>query len=245
MRSLAGELRSETAFAYPLASAAAGEWALRWFTAHAESNICGHATLATVHVLYGQQPTCPQYRFNTPAGKLAAHAREDGAITLDLPAAPPVAIPVPAGLVEALQEEPLHTFGTGTLGDLMVLVRDEDAVRGLRPRSDETAALCRRDSLRGIIVTAQARSRERGYDFVSRYFAPGNGLEEDQVTGSAHAVLGPFWTHRVDRKTLTGLQVSPRSGAVQTEVRANRVHLTGHAVTTMKGAIATSAVENR
>jgi PhzF family phenazine biosynthesis protein len=147
MRSFAAELKSETAFVYRVGEASGGEWALRWFTAQAESNVCGHATLAAAHALRDEQPAHHAFSFRSPYGLLMARRREDGAITLDFPAASPVEAPTPAGLREALHGEPIATFGTGRLGDLLVVMRDEKTVRGLQPDFAALARLCRRDDV--------------------------------------------------------------------------------------------------
>lgn len=245
MRSVAGELHAETAFVCPPRDAPNGKWGLRWFTATAESNICGHATLATAHVLHGEHPDTRAFQFDTSYGPLAAFARDDGAITLDFPAAPTTEVPPPEDLAEALQVEPLTTFRTGDLGDLLVVLSDENAVRQLQPRPGRVAALCRRDAMRGLIVTAAPERSDGEYDFVSRYFAPAYYLDEDHVTGSAHTSLAPYWSHRLARESLTGLQVSARTGIVQTEIRGSRVYLTGYAVTILRGALLIAAREGR
>jgi PhzF family phenazine biosynthesis protein len=236
MRLVAAELNAETAFVYRHDDAS-GSWALRWFAGDAESNICGHATLAAAHVLRDEQLDRGSIRFWSPFGPLTAHPQADGAITLDFPAARLTEGPVVAGLAAALREEPIATFSTGRLGDLLVVARDETAVRALRPDFAAIASVCRHGSLRGIIVTARTDSIGSGYDFVSRYFASANGLDEDAVTGSAHTALGPYWSRVLGRASLTGLQASARTGVVRTTVRGGRIDLTGYAVTTMAGVI--------
>jgi PhzF family phenazine biosynthesis protein len=245
MRSVAGELHAETAFVCPPRDAGSGKLGLRWFTATSESNVCGHATLATAHVLHGEQPGVGAFRFDTSYGQLDAFPRNDGSITLDFPASPIVSVPPLEDLAEALQVERLATFRTGRLGDLLVVLGDENAVRRLQPRSSHLVALCRRDAIRGIIATAEREGSGGGYDFVSRYFAPANGLEEDQVTGSAHTALAPYWSQRLARERLTGLQVSARAGIVKTQVQGNRVYLTGYAVTTVRGTLLIAAHDSR
>jgi PhzF family phenazine biosynthesis protein len=116
------------------------------------------------------------------------------------------------------------------------VARNEAAVRGLRPDFTALASLTRQNAIRGIIVTAAA-DRPSGYDFVSRYFAPAGGIPEDPVTGSAHTALAPYWSHLLGRDTLTGLQVSDRTGLVHTAVHGDRVHLTGRAVTVLDGTL--------
>jgi PhzF family phenazine biosynthesis protein len=241
MRLIAAELGHETAFARPLPGGADADWALRWFTAAAESNVCGHATLATAHALHTDGGAPLTVRFASQFGILIARTRHDGAITLDFPAAVLAEAPVPDGLSQALGTELGAAYSTGALGDLLAVAADETTVRGLRPDFTALARLTRRDGIRGIIVSAAAGHRPSGYDFVSRYFASAGGIPEDPVTGSAHTALAPYWSHRLGRDSLTGLQASDRSGLVHTAVHGDRVHLTGHAVTVLDGALAAAA----
>jgi PhzF family phenazine biosynthesis protein len=237
MRRVAAELSHETAFARPLPDGADADWALRWFTPAAESNVCGHATLATAHALHTDRAMPLTVRFASNFGLLTARTRHDGTITLDFPAAFPAEAPAPEGLTKALGAKPHATYRTGALGDLLAALRDEAVVRSLRPDFTALADLIRRNGIRGIIVTAAAADRHSGYDFVSRYFAPASGIPEDPVTGSAHTALAPYWSHRLGRDSLTGLQASDRTGQVHTAVRGDRVHLTGHAVTVLDGVL--------
>jgi PhzF family phenazine biosynthesis protein len=218
---------------------AAADWELRWFTPLEEVALCGHATLATTHVLRTERDLVGTVRFHSRfSGVLVAHAAPDGDITLDFPAAPGTETPVPAGLRAALGgAEPQATYDTGVLGDLLAVLADEDTVRAVRPDQDALAALGREAGLRGLIVTAPARTQGLGYDFVSRFFAPNVGIPEDPVTGSAHTALAPYWSARLGRDGLTGLQASARSGLVRTAVHGDRVHLTGRAVTVLDGTL--------
>jgi PhzF family phenazine biosynthesis protein len=237
MRRIAAELSHETAFARPLPDGAGADWALRWFTPAAESNVCGHATLATAHALHTDRATPLTVRFASQFGILIARTRHDGTITLDFPAAFPAKAPAPDGLAQALGAKLRAAYSTGALGDLLAVAGNEAAVRGLRPDFTALARLTRRNGIRGIIVTAAAASRHSGYDFVSRYFAPAGGIPEDPVTGSAHTALAPYWSDRLGRDSLTGLQASDRTGLVRTAVHGDRVHLTGHAVTVLDGTL--------
>jgi PhzF family phenazine biosynthesis protein len=238
MRRVAAEMNlSETAFAHPLPDGAGADWALRWFTPTVETKLCGHATLATAHALHSDRSATGTVSFSTLSGVLLAHIDDDGTITLDFPAAPPTDAPVPDGLAEALGVKPEATYGTGILGDLLAVVGDESTVRALAPDLIALARLIHRDGIRGVIATAPAADPDRGYDFVSRFFAPADGIPEDPVTGSAHTVLGPYWSERLGRDSLTGLQASARTGLVRTAVRGDRVHLTGHAVTVLDGTL--------
>lgn len=238
MQRVAAEMRhSETAFAHPLTDRAEADWALRWFTPAVETNLCGHATLATAHVLHADRGTPGTVRFSSCSGVLVAHTRDDGTITLDFPAAPLAPMPVPAGLADALGVEPDATFGTGALRDLLAVLPDEAAVRSLAPDFAAVADVCRRDGLRGVITTAPAREADSGHAFVSRFFCPAEGIPEDPVTGSAHTALAPYWSARLGADELTGLQVSARTGLVHTAVRGDRIHLTGRAVTVLDGTL--------
>ncbi|NUS25274.1 MAG: PhzF family phenazine biosynthesis protein [Streptomyces sp.] len=223
---------AETAFAHPLPEGGDADWALRWFTPAAEVNMCGHATLATAHVLRTTGAHKGPVRFATRSGVLIATPGEDGSITLDFPTAPLTRTEVPDGVAAALGTEPLSAFDTGpNVGDLVLELADEKTVHALDPDHKALGAF----SERGIIATARAEDPARGYDFVSRCFFPNYGIDEDPVTGSAHTALAPFWAGRLGRTELTGLQASPRSGRVRTEIRGDRTLLTGRAVTTIEG----------
>ncbi|MFJ9538889.1 PhzF family phenazine biosynthesis protein [Streptomyces sp. NPDC101225] len=223
---------AETAFAHRLPEGGEADWALRWFTPVAEVRMCGHATLATAHVLRSSGAHEGPVRFATRSGVLVATPRDDGSITLDFPTAPLTEVGVPAGVAEALGAEPRRAVDTGPdVGDLVVELADEKAVRALAPDHRALGAF----SARGIIATARAEDPSRGYDFVSRCFFPNVGIDEDPVTGSAHTALAPFWSPRLGSAVLTGLQASLRSGLVRTELRGERTLLSGRAVTTIEG----------
>jgi PhzF family phenazine biosynthesis protein len=223
---------AETAFAHRLPEGGEADWALRWFTPATEVALCGHATLATAHVLRTTGAHEGPVRFATRSGVLIATPGADGSITLDFPTAPLTPAEAPAGLAEALGAEPLTVLDTGpNIGDLLIELADEKTVHGLSPDHKALAA----HSTRGVIATARAENPALGYDFVSRCFFPNVGIDEDPVTGSAHTALAPFWSERLGRPGLTGLQASPRSGRVRTELRGERTLLTGHAVTVIEG----------
>ena len=235
MHRVAAEMRhSETAFAHPLPAGGDADWALRWFTPAVETHLCGHATLATAHALHEDRGAPGTVRFSSLSGVLVTHTRADGSITLDFPAAPATEVPVPDGLIDALGARPEATYATGALRDLLAVFGDEAAVRALAPDAAAVARVARRDGIRGVIATAEAADGG-GHDFVSRFFAPGDGIPEDPVTGSAHTALAPYWARRLGRDGLTGLQASERGGLVRTALEGDRVHLTGHAVTVLDG----------
>ena len=194
MQQVAAEMHlTDTAFAHPLSDGGEADWALRWFTPEVETNLCGHATLATAHAMYRDRGAAGTVRFASRSGVLVAHTADDGTITLDFPAAPHTAVAAPDGLAEALGVTPRATFSTGALGDLIALLDDEAAVRSVTPDLGPMARIARRDGIRGTIVTAAAADPGGGYDFVSRFFAPADGIPEDPGHGQrphgAHTVL--------------------------------------------------------
>jgi PhzF family phenazine biosynthesis protein len=227
MQSVASEMNlSETAFLLPLSD---GTWSLRWFTPSVEVDLCGHATLASAHALWetDRLPPHSRARFATRSGELLA-VRAGGLIELDFPATLVEPAEAPAGLLEGL--------GIGdALGvyrnqfDFLVEVADAAAVTALDPAHGDLRAL----PARGVIVTAPDDRDDA--DFVSRFFAPGSGVDEDPVTGSAHCALGPFWGERFGRTELTGYQASRRGGYVYVRLEGDRVILAGHAVTVVRG----------
>jgi PhzF family phenazine biosynthesis protein len=226
MQSVAAEMNlSETAFLLPTGDA----WSLRWFTPSVEVALCGHATLASAHALWetGRVPAGARAVFTTLSGELSA-ARAGDLIELDFPATLMKPADAPPGLLEAIGIDRVVGVYRNQF-DYMIEVPDEAAVVGLAPKHigpDELPA-------RGVIVTALAE--RRAADFVSRFFAPGSGIDEDPVTGSAHCALGPFWSARLGRTELTGYQASRRGGTVQVRLEGDRVILAGHAVTVLRG----------
>jgi PhzF family phenazine biosynthesis protein len=232
MQRVAAEMNlSETAFLLP--GDGPGAWGLRWFTPTVEVELCGHATLASAHVLWteGRVPTGQAIRFDTASGPLAVRTGPGDAIWLDFPATPAEPMDPPTGLVEALGAGTPRWVGRGRF-DYLVELEDEAAVRGLRPDLRRLGRL--EPGSVGVIVTAPAAA-PGGYDFVSRYFAPAAGIDEDPVTGSAHCTLGPFWAGRLGRDQLTGFQASARGGLVQVRPEGERVQLGGRAVTVLRG----------
>jgi PhzF family phenazine biosynthesis protein len=204
-------------------------YSLRWFTPACEVDLCGHATLASAHVLWqdGHLPPDAEARFHTRSGVLTA--RRDGDwIWLDFPSLPPTPAPQPpAGLAGALGAAPV--FVGNSRFDLLVEVGSEAAVRALRPDPRALRTL----GARGVIVTA--RGEADGFDFVSRFFAPGAGVDEDPVTGSAHCVLTPYWAAKLGKAEMTAYQASARGGVVRVRLAGGRVHLGGRAVTVLRG----------
>lgn len=225
MQDVAAELKhAETAF---VVGRPDGDHDLRWFTPAVEVDLCGHATLASTHAL-ARTGAGTSFVFHTRSGPLTTRVLDDGTITMDFPAQPPEPIDEPAGLAEALGAAPVTVYGNGI--DVLVEVADEATVAALTP---DIAAL-RRVECRGVSVTAVASGDG---DFVSRFFAPRVGVDEDPVTGSAHCMLAPFWTERLTRTSMTARQLSPRGGRIGVEVRGERVVLRGRAVTVLDGTL--------
>jgi PhzF family phenazine biosynthesis protein len=225
MQNIALEMNlSETAFLHPEADG----YRLRWFTPAVEVALCGHATLASAHVLWEQGflPAEATAKFHTLSGVLTAE-RRDGWIELDFPAKPAAPAPPPSGLAAALGCEPV--FVGRNQFDYLVEVGDAETVRQLKPDGAVLGNL----PVRGVIVTA--RSDDPQYDFVSRFFAPAAGVSEDPVTGSAHCCLGPHWQARLGKNDFTAYQASARGGVVRVGMRGDRVKLGGQAVTVMRG----------
>jgi PhzF family phenazine biosynthesis protein len=224
MQTIASEILSETAFLVPRNDG----YNLRWFTPATEVNLGGHATLASAHVLWETErlSAASEAVFQTQSGRLTA--RRDGDwIELDFPAERESAVAGPAALVEALGVTPIH-IGKNRL-DYLVEVDSEETVRKLQP----DLTLLRTVPCRGVIVTS--RTASPAFDFVSRFFAPNVGVDEDSVTGSAHCCLGPYWSTRLNKKNLTAYQASPRGGVVRVQLDDNRVKLSGQAVTVLRG----------
>ena len=203
-------------------------YSLRWFTPAVEVDLCGHATLASAHVLWeqGYLPAGGQARFHTKSGLLTA-AQDGDWIELNFPAKPEKPTEGIPSLAEALGIAPIYV-GMSQF-DCLVEVESEADVRELQPDFARLATI----PARGVIVTSRASTP--GYDFVSRFFAPNVGVHEDPVTGSAHCVLTPFWSKRLGRERLTGYQASPRGGVVRVQLDGERVRLGGQAVTVLRG----------
>ena len=231
MQSLAEEMNlSETAFLWP----EAGGYRLRWFTPVAEVDLCGHATLASAHVLSetGYLADGGTAMFYTRSGELRVH-RRGRRYEMDFPALEVEPSAAPAGLLPALGLGDGEVRGVfRSRFDVLVAVEREADVREIRPDFQALKTL----DARGVIVTAEA-SRP-GIDFVSRFFGPAVGVDEDPVTGSAHCCLGPYWSRRLGKKEMTAFQASTRGGLVGLRLAGERVFLEGAAVTIFRGELA-------
>ena len=227
MQQIALEMNlAETAFLVPRPDG----FDLRWFTPVAEVDLCGHATLASAHALWedGHLTSAEEARFHTKSGVLTATRRGDH-IWLDFPSTPVSSAAPPDGLEQAIGQNAKMVGRTAF--DYVVELDSEAALRSLAPDMSAIGGI----PYRGVIVTA--RSADSRYDFVSRFFAPGLGIPEDPVTGSAHCGLGPYWGSRLGKDELAGYQASSRGGTVLVRLDGNRVHLGGQAVTVLRGEI--------
>jgi len=225
MQDVAAEMNvAETAFVTPRGD---GGFDLRWFTPTVEVALCGHATLASAHVLWEERtlPVDERAKFHTQSGVLTAWRHGDS-IRMDFPSEPAVERDAPPALRAALGAR--LSFAGKNRMDWLVEVADEPTVRSIRPDLAKIVEL----EVRGVIVTARASSPD--YDFVSRFFAPGAGVNEDPVTGSAHCALAPYWARKLQKTELRAYQASARGGRVTCDVNGDRVVLGGRAVTVLK-----------
>jgi PhzF family phenazine biosynthesis protein len=228
--SIAAEMNlSETAFMEQ--ADAEGEYRLRWFTPRQEVPLCGHATLATAHILFSQGLKSEMISFHTKSGLLYALRTPKG-VRLDFPRNDPYPVETIEDVIEALGiEEPVEFSYSNTNQKLLIEVKEEDAVRSLHPDFSALLKCQNPHGWFGVIVT----SKSRKYDFVSRYFAPWRGVNEDPVTGSAHTVLAPYWAERLGKRKMMAYQASNRGGELGVELLEKRVLITGKAVTVLEG----------
>jgi PhzF family phenazine biosynthesis protein len=227
MQAVAAEMNlSETAFLLEQDDS----YRLRWFTPKIEVDLCGHATLASAHVLWseGRVPLDQEIHFHTNSGVLSA-CRCGDLIELDFPSEPESEVETPTGLLEALGVSARYV-GKNRF-DFLVELESEEELRGMKP----DFAMLGNIEVRGVIVTS--RSASPVYDFVSRFFAPRAGIDEDPVTGSAHCCLGPYWQKQLGKSEMTAYQASARGGVVRVRIVGDRVMLGGQAVTVMKGSL--------
>lgn len=233
MQAIASEMNlSETAFIVPKFSGGekTNEFRLRWFTPTNEIKLCGHATLASAHVLYTQYPELVDSEtpltFHTLSGPLKTSLSDNGMIELDFPSQPVIPVTMPDALADALGATPVETWGNE---DLIALFSDPSEVTLLEP----DMGLLKTIDYRGVIVASVDHSGQ--YDFVSRFFAPKQGVDEDPVTGSAHTQLVPLFKEKLGKSTLLAYQASKRGGVLLTRLSDDelRVHMSGKAVTVM------------
>ena len=233
MQHVAAEMNlSDTAFVVPRPD---GAFDLRWFTPAIEVPLCGHATLASAHALWetGRLAKSAEARFHTMSGWLIASCH-DNRIEMDFPALFAQSAELPEGVEDALQIQPLAVVisrrSDNSDGNYLVELETESTVRNVGPDFKKLA----RATDDGIIITARGSSR---HDFVSRYFAPSAGIDEDPVTGSAHCILAPYWAAKLGKTTMSAYQASARGGDVGVRLNGDRVILIGNAVTVLRGSL--------
>jgi PhzF family phenazine biosynthesis protein len=204
-----------------------GKYHLRWFTPGVEVDLCGHATLAAAHVILDirRELASGRVAFESKSGELIV-TRDGDRYALDFPARPPVEVSVDKGLVEALGAKPKKILAAR---DYFCVFETEAEVRAVKPNMEKLAAV----DLFATIITAPGTD----CDFVSRFFAPAQGIAEDPVTGSAHCTLIPYWSQQMGKKKLFGRQISPRGGELWCEDRGERVSIAGRAVKYLEGTI--------
>lgn len=214
---------SETAF-YTLENDC---YSIRWFTPAAEVDLCGHATLATAHVIFSHMGCRSEtIEFQSRSGVLSVR-RDREKLLLNFPADRPVKVEAPGRIIEALAARPIEAYKGRT--DYLFVFRDEEEIAAIHP----DFRLLSTEGVRGIMVTAPGKS----VDFVSRFFAPGVGIDEDPVTGSAHTTLIPYWSKRLGKIELNAIQASRRGGVLSCKLLGNRVEIGGKAVTYLEGII--------
>lgn len=225
MQSVANEMNlSETAFLHPEKDG----YRLRWFTPTTEVDLCGHATLASAHVLFedGHVAKGSDITFHTRSGALGARQSE-GKIELKFPTTPAKEVNAPEKLLKALGIQALWTGQT--THDFLIEVDSEETLRGVAPNFAELVKF----DTRGVIVTSASQTDK--YDFLSRYFAPAFGINEDPVTGSIHCALGKYWSQKLGKTSLNAYQASSRGGEISVTVAGEQTILVGAAVTVMRG----------
>ena len=204
-----------------------GRYAIRWFTPAAEVDLCGHATLASAHVVFERmEPALREVRFDSKSGELSVRRREGGLLELDFPARAPESVPMPATVAAAFGRPAREAWRSR---DLMLVYESEAEVRALVPDFAAIAGL----SDFGVIVTAPGDT----VDFVSRFFAPRKGVPEDHATGSAHCTLTPYWAKRLGKMRLEARQISPRGAELFCTLAGDRVLIAGHVAPYLEGTI--------
>lgn len=231
LRALAMENNlSETAFLVPLPEESEADFHIRWFTPTVEVPLCGHATLASAWIVFNKLGwNREQIRFESKSGYLGVEQTDDGWLELDFPNLPFEERQTPRLIHEALEGAPDTALFVPNDTNYLVVLRDEAAVRSAQPDIRKLGEL----GNQGLIVTA----RGENCDFVSRYFAPGAGIDEDPVTGSIHSVLVPYWAKELGKGTLLAKQVSARGGVLRCELKGDRVAIAGQAAFYMEGSV--------
>lgn len=233
MQNIASEMNlSETAFLVP----DNGQYKLRWFTPEVEVDLCGHATLASAHILFetGKANLHDAIRFQTRSGLLTVKKNGE-LIEMLFPATPAKPVSAPQGLLEALGFEKVLFCGKNDY-DYLIIVQTEQGVKSCTP----DFLRLKKITERGVIVSAEAESIP--HDFISRFFGPAAGIDEDPVTGSAHCTLAPYWGKKLEKETMLAYQASKRGGEVRVTLMENNVILSGYAVTVMTSTLSESGM---
>jgi PhzF family phenazine biosynthesis protein len=232
-QSIATEINlSETAFAEKIGES---EYRLRWFTPVFEMPLCGHATLATAHILFTKYAEKSPISFHTKSGVLKVNNTPEG-IRLTFPVFPSTSAEPPAELLQALGvKSPLDSVYEKSMGAYLLLLEDEKAIESVEPNFEALNRVCKKQGLIGAIVTTRGSEK---FDFVSRVFAPGAGVNEDPVTGLAHCMLVPYWASKLGKCKLSAYQMSKRGGELGLELVGETIYITGKAVTLLEGKIA-------
>jgi PhzF family phenazine biosynthesis protein len=237
MQSIAAEMNlSETAFCVPLGEKGASdsrEFDLRWFTPTVEVALCGHATLATAKILFDEfKNGSKELHFFTKSGELIV-GKADAKLSMDFPSDPVVESEIPIEILNALGvEKAPYTASSLNLNMKMIEVKNPDIVRNLKPDFGRLKEMGETFSNGGFLVTS--RWGEKGFDIISRFFAPVYGIDEDPVTGAAHTVLGPYWSKKLSKNEIKSYQASARGGEVDVVIKGDRVDIIGQAVTVMR-----------
>ncbi|MFW9852083.1 MAG: PhzF family phenazine biosynthesis protein [Candidatus Thorarchaeota archaeon] len=238
LQKIAAEMNlSETAFLYVPDERNIKEmtsFRLRWFTPKIEVNLCGHATLATAALLlYEINIYSDNITFHTLSGELLAYRRDEG-VVLDFPLNDPEDIQPPEELLEVLGiDKVVNVAYSKEVNDILVELENEEQVKGIQPDFEKMKELDLDLKIRGVMITAKASEK---YDFVSRFFAPWAGINEDPVTGSAHTILTPYWSKRLNKKEMLAFQMSERGGKLRVKIlENNRVEIAGNAILVFKG----------
>lgn len=235
MKSIAAEMNlSETAFLLPI-EGDLNTYSLRWFTPEVEVPLCGHGTIATAKVLFDDIGiNGDKINFYTKSGKISAKKFGEG-ISIDFPIDKPIDFQLPEGLLEALRIKEYEDVKIGkNTRKIIVRVKDYNEIKELHPDFERMKNISTAEGLKGIAVTAKGNEE---YDFISRYFNPWAGVNEDPVTGSVHTVLSAYWFKILNRKQMLAYQASARAGEIKLEIRENRVELIGEAVIVLKGEV--------
>ncbi|MCD6161225.1 MAG: PhzF family phenazine biosynthesis protein [candidate division Zixibacteria bacterium] len=245
MQNIALEMNlSETAFAVPAnygSVSSSSKFSLRWFTPSCEVDLCGHATLAAAKILYNiYNIKAETIKFDSKSGELLV-SKHDDLIQLDFPIGDPQPIELPGYFRAALRLSDADWANSFTqasqckkLGMLLICFKSADMIKNISPNFTDLANAELAFGNRGVIITAEEK---KDYDFISRFFAPGFGINEDPVTGAAHTVLAPYWSAKLNKSKMRAYQVSQRGGVVLMQMQDDRVLLSGKAVIVLEGVI--------